>query len=222
MQIDVDQTKSRRTFFKTITRGTGLGLVLKPSSLVINYIFSPLVHPLLEKTYTLPAKPSPTHQLSKHTPTIIVPKKRLVSLYNIHTSEWLNGFDVDALNADNQLQKQLSVFFRDFRSNEQHVVDPRLMKLLHHIAQNTTTKNPIHLVSGYRSRKTNQHLQEVSTGVASKSYHTGGMAADVFIEGVENRVIQKIALAQKAGGVGRYQHFVHVDTGRVRRWGMKV
>ena len=46
------------------------------------------------------------------------------------------------------------------------------------------------------------------------------MAADLFIEGVSHKHIQKTALALKAGGVGRYAQFVHVDTGRVRRWGM--
>ncbi len=215
------QTKTRRTFLKTLTRVTGLGLILKPSSLVINNIVLPIVQPLVKTPCALTDMPAMAPR-SQQAPTVIVPKQRLISLYNIHTSEWLNGFDIDALTADKHLQKQLSVFFRDFRVNEKHVVDPRLMKVLHHIAQNTTTKNPIHLVSGYRSQKTNQQLQEVSTGVASKSYHTRGMAADVFIEGVDNRTIQKIALAQKAGGVGRYQHFVHIDTGRVRRWGMKL
>ena len=47
-----------------------------------------------------------------------------------------------------------------------------------------------------------------------------GKAIDVAIPGVQIRALRKVALSLKRGGVGYYPRsgFVHLDTGRVRRW----
>jgi uncharacterized protein YcbK (DUF882 family) len=51
--------------------------------------------------------------------------------------------------------------------------------------------------------------------------HIEGKASDIRIQGVELRDLHRAALSLAAGGVGYYpqSNFVHVDTGRVRRWG---
>ena len=76
------------------------------------------------------------------------------------------------------------------------------------------------MISAYRSPKTNEMLRGRSTGVAKNSQHLVGKAIDVRLDGIELPKLRDAALAQKRGGVGYYakSNFVHIDTGRVRRW----
>ncbi|MGI9249132.1 MAG: YcbK family protein, partial [Woeseiaceae bacterium] len=55
---------------------------------------------------------------------------------------------------------------------------------------------------------------------AKNSQHLLGKAIDVRLEGVNTATLRDQALAMKRGGVGYYEEsdFVHLDTGRVRRW----
>ena len=48
-----------------------------------------------------------------------------------------------------------------------------------------------------------------------------GMAVDVRLAGRPLAALHREALAMQAGGVGLYSRsdFLHLDTGRVRRWG---
>jgi uncharacterized protein YcbK (DUF882 family) len=48
-----------------------------------------------------------------------------------------------------------------------------------------------------------------------------GRAVDIALQGVSTLDFRDAALALKRGGVGTYSKsgFVHLDTGRVRRWG---
>ena len=152
---------------------------------------------------------------------VIQKGEKFLNLYNIHTGEslkkcvfWVNGkFDPGAL-------KNVDRLFRDHRTNKVHNIDYRLLNLLHNITQKLGTQKPIHLVSGYRCLETNNRLRlSEGYGVAKHSQHTLGRAADIYIEGHSLRKIGQIALSLKSGGVGRYGSFVHVDTGRIRRWG---
>jgi uncharacterized protein YcbK (DUF882 family) len=63
-------------------------------------------------------------------------------------------------------------------------------------------------------------LRERSGKVASHSLHVDGRAVDVRLPGTALRSLQRAALAMQRGGVGYYaaSDFVHLDTGRVRRW----
>jgi len=47
-----------------------------------------------------------------------------------------------------------------------------------------------------------------------------GMAIDIRVPGVTAAEIRDAALALRRGGVGYYaaSNFVHIDTGRIRRW----
>ena len=70
--------------------------------------------------------------------------------------------------------------------------------------------------------ETNGRLrQKGSGGVAKKSLHMEGRAIDVRLPGVPLAELRDAALSLQAGGVGFYprEQFVHIDTGRVRRWG---
>jgi len=77
------------------------------------------------------------------------------------------------------------------------------------------------IISGYRSPKTNAQLQMASSGVAEHSLHLEGRAIDVRLAGLATARLRDAALALGVGGVGYYpkSDFVHLDTGRVRRWG---
>jgi uncharacterized protein YcbK (DUF882 family) len=79
---------------------------------------------------------------------------------------------------------------------------------------------PFHVFSGYRSPKTNSELAQLSNGVAKKSLHMRGMAADVRLPGRALSDLKHAAASLKLGGVGYYpkSDFIHVDVGRVRYW----
>ena len=59
-----------------------------------------------------------------------------------------------------------------------------------------------------------------SGGVASGSLHMRGQAIDIRVADVRLTDLREAALDLARGGVGYYpsSNFVHVDTGRVRRW----
>ena len=150
----------------------------------------------------------------------IVDRRRL-SFENLHTGErldavyWVNGvYQPGAL-------KAINVLLRDFRNGEVYPIDRKLLDLLVRLQARLHSTAPIQVISGYRSPETNAMLAAYSDGVAAGSLHMEGMAIDIRIPGRSLRQVHKVALAMDAGGVGYYPHsdFVHVDTGRVRRWG---
>jgi uncharacterized protein YcbK (DUF882 family) len=145
---------------------------------------------------------------------------RRLSFYSLHTGEalstlyWQDGRLVaDAL-------AEIDWNLRDFRTGEVHAIDPKLLDLLHGLCGTIAYDGPIHVISGYRSAKTNAMLAAKSGGVAKKSYHVHGMAIDLRLPGRSLRDVQRAALNLAGGGVGFYpkSDFVHVDTGPVRRW----
>jgi uncharacterized protein YcbK (DUF882 family) len=77
------------------------------------------------------------------------------------------------------------------------------------------------VISGYRSPNTNEMLREHGgRGVAKGSMHLEGRAIDVRLSDKSSTVLRDAAIELERGGVGYYRisDFVHVDTGRVRRW----
>jgi uncharacterized protein YcbK (DUF882 family) len=151
-------------------------------------------------------------------PVDLAPRK--VALHNLHTGEslqaiyWEEGRYVpDALAAVNKV-------LRDFRTGDQHPMDPGLLDLLDTLHVKVESRSPFQVISGYRSPRTNAMLHEHSDGVASKSLHMQGMAMDIRLDGVALDHLHKAALDVGRGGVGYYptSNFVHVDVGRVRRW----
>ena len=88
------------------------------------------------------------------------------------------------------------------------------------IQQRLDSDGEYQVISAYRSQATNEMLRKRSGGVARNSQHLLGKAIDVRLTGVDTAELRDTALALKRGGVGYYRNldFVHVDTGRVRRW----
>ena len=111
-------------------------------------------------------------------------------------------------------------FMRDFRTGDIHSIDPGVLDILHLLRRMTGGTRPYDVISGYRSPATNRMLARLSGGVAGNSLHMQGKAMDIRLPGVPLRRLRNAALSLKRGGVGYYpaSRFVHVDTGRVRRW----
>ena len=155
------------------------------------------------------------------TPALADPSPRRVALHNLHTGEaldtvyWQGGaFVPDALAAVNHV-------LRDFRTGDVHPIDPRLVDLLRTLSSQVGTTRPFQVISGYRSPAPNAMLHAHSDGVATGSLHMQGMAIDIRLADVDLDQLHRAALSLSAGGVGYYpsSDFVHVDVGRVRRWG---
>lgn len=147
--------------------------------------------------------------------------QRALSLHNLHTGErltrtfWADGEYLIEPLAD------IDHVLRDHRSGDVHPIDPHLLDLLHRLRHSVDSSKPFDIISGYRSPRTNAMLRGNSSGVAKKSLHMQGKAIDVRLPGRQLSTLREAALSLKAGGVGYYSKsdFLHMDTGRVRRWG---
>jgi uncharacterized protein YcbK (DUF882 family) len=99
-------------------------------------------------------------------------------------------------------------------------MDPGVFDILFEIQQRTGSTGVFEVISAYRSPETNEMLHSNSGGVARNSQHLLGKAIDVRLTDLDTAKLRDIALSLERGGVGYYSesNFVHVDTGRVRRW----
>lgn len=149
------------------------------------------------------------------------PEERNLSLLNLHTGESISStFVADGIFQHDSLN-DLNHILRDHRTDQSYEMDRQLLSLLHELQQTFASHEPIHVISAYRSPKTNEMLSKKSGKVAKKSYHMRGQAIDIRIPGIDIKDLHKAALGMQAGGVGLYtrSNFVHLDVGRVRRWG---
>lgn len=147
-------------------------------------------------------------------------EERSLEFYNTHTAELLNVcYWRDGEYLEGELAS-IDHFFRDFRTGDIKKIDPRLLDLLYTISRKAGRNASLHLISGYRSPETNQKLRQNSSGVARKSLHMLGHAADIRIPGLKTAALRQVAVDLGVGGVGYYpkSDFVHVDIGRVRQW----
>ncbi|QUM76616.1 DUF882 domain-containing protein [Moritella sp. 24] len=143
-----------------------------------------------------------------------------LGFYNIHTQERDQGrFWIDGLYQEDTLDS-FSQLLRDHRQNLSAPMDRRLYELLYQLNKTLNISEEFHVISGYRSPKTNQMLASKSNAVATKSYHMRGMAIDIAIPDVKLSHLREAAISLKLGGVGYYPKsgFIHVDTGPVRIW----
>jgi len=150
--------------------------------------------------------------------TITAPRR--LRLVNAHTWEkldvtyWMEGVYLDsALNKIDHLM-------RDHRANEATQIDLNLLDYMHALYKLTGTDERLHVLSGYRTAKTNAALRARSSGVAKYSLHMEGRAVDLNIPTVPTNQLREMAISLQSGGVGYYAKsgFVHIDTGNVRYW----
>lgn len=148
-------------------------------------------------------------------------RPRALSLLHTHTGERLAAtYAID----DRYLQPVLGTldhFLRDHYNGAVGRMDPQLYDLLHGLHQRLRGQAPFEVISAYRSPHTNERLRERGGGgVARRSLHMDGRAIDVRLPGVPLTDLRDAAIELRAGGVGFYarEHFVHLDTGRVRSW----
>ncbi|MGX4769470.1 DUF882 domain-containing protein [Bradyrhizobium guangdongense] len=149
---------------------------------------------------------------------------KTLSFHHTHSGEDLTvTFKRDGRYDDAAL-KQLNHFLRDWRTQDETVMDRHLFDILWEVYRDVDGKQPIQIISSYRSPATNAMLRRRSahTGVARFSQHMLGHAMDFYIPGVPLEQIRFAGLRLQRGGVGFYptsgSPFVHLDTGNVRHW----
>ena len=166
-----------------------------------------------------PSEPEP--QLPRATTTPRRPDDvRHAFVHNLHTGDTLNAvYYENGAYVPGALHAAMRVL-RDWRSGQEHFMDPRLFDLMHRLRQKIEVRGPFQIVSGYRSAKTNALMRQHSHDVAEHSQHILGKAVDIGLEGVDLARLHRAALSLRAGGVGYYPNsgFVHVDVGPVRQW----
>ncbi len=134
--------------------------------------------------------------------------ERMLAFHHLHTGErlqtvyWQHGAYIKTALAD------INFILRDHHTNDMIAIDTGLLDLLHALQQKLNTEQPFHIISGYRSPKTNAMLRRQGRGVAKKSMHMKGQAAWTF--GSPNA-------APRPCGVRRWRYvWVALDTIRVR------
>ena len=148
--------------------------------------------------------------------------ERRIAFYSIHTKETLSvvykrrgAYQPDAL-------KRINWVLRDWRQNKPTRIDPKLIDLAWEIHTELGSREPIHVISGFRSPKTNAMLRRTRGGQARRSQHMVGRAMDIRFPDIPVKRLRYSALIRERGGVGYYPTsatpFVHIDTGRVRHW----
>jgi uncharacterized protein YcbK (DUF882 family) len=152
--------------------------------------------------------------------TAVADDTRTLSFQHTHRDDSItvtfkrNGrYDEDGL-------KKLNHFLRDWRNHEETRMDPQLFDILWEVHREVGAKEPIHIISSYRSPATNSMLRRRSRGVAKFSQHMLGKAIDFSIPGVSLEQVRIAGLRLQRGGVGYYpsSNFVHVDVGSIRHW----
>jgi len=146
---------------------------------------------------------------------------RALALAHTHTGEQLqlvyahdDRYLPDALGS-------LNHFLRDHYTGDVGVIDPQLFDLLHQVRRVLGSGGTFEVISGFRCADTNNRLRlSRGGGVAQHSLHMDGRAIDVRLRDVALADLRDAALSLRGGGVGFYprEQFVHIDTGRVRRW----
>lgn len=160
--------------------------------------------------------------------TIAGGETRTISLYQINTKENLSvTYMKDGRYVPSALKK-INYLLRDWRRDAVVNIDPKTLDLVWELHEDLGSQRPIHIVSGYRSPRTNAFLKRIGRNVARHSQHMNGKAIDFYFPDVTTLKIRNSALVRKVGGVGYYRTsggptgFLHVDSGKVRHWGPRI
>lgn len=147
---------------------------------------------------------------------------RTIWMYHIHTKDTISILYKKDGRYVPEAMKKLNWFLRDWRQNEATEMDPKTIDIVWEMHNELGSQQPVHIISGYRSRGTNNMLRKTRGGQASQSQHITGKAIDIHFPDVPIRRLRYSAMIRERGGVGYYPTsalpFVHVDTARVRSW----
>ncbi|WP_354140497.1 DUF882 domain-containing protein [Bradyrhizobium sp. LB11.1] len=149
---------------------------------------------------------------------------KTLSFHHTHSGEDLTVTFKRNGRYDEAALKTLNHFLRDWRTQDETVMDRHLFDILWEVYRDVDGKQPIQIISSYRSPATNAMLRRRSahTGVARFSQHMLGHAMDFYIPNVPLEQIRFAGLRLQRGGVGFYptsgSPFVHLDTGNIRHW----
>ncbi|UTD26318.1 DUF882 domain-containing protein [Bradyrhizobium sp. WD16] len=149
---------------------------------------------------------------------------RTLSFHHTHSGEDITVTFKRNGRYDEAALKELNHYLRDWRTQDQTTMDRHLFDVLWEVYRDVDAKQPIQIISSYRSPATNAMLRRRSShsGVARSSQHMLGHAMDFYIPGVPLEQIRFAGLRLQRGGVGFYptsgSPFVHLDTGNVRHW----
>lgn len=149
-------------------------------------------------------------------------RNRTISLYTVNAKETLTiQYMKDGKYIPEAMDK-INWLLRDWRRDEKAKMDPEIIDLVWEIHNELGSKEPVHVISAYRSRATNDMLRRTVGGQASESRHIQGKAMDVMFPDVPLKRLRYAGLVHERGGVGYYPTsgipFVHLDTDRVRAW----
>lgn len=145
---------------------------------------------------------------------------RSLSFLHTHSKETLTvTFKVNGRYDEAGLAK-INRLLRDWRNDKETKMNPHLFDILWEVNRDSGGKEPIQIISAYRSPETNNMLRSRSSGVAKHSQHIQGNAIDFRIPGVSLADLRAAGLRLQRGGVGFYpgSDFIHMDTGSIRHW----
>ena len=154
-------------------------------------------------------------------------KPRTLSLVRPQSGEkvrvlyWKDGEMIDAA------YQELCHIMRDVQGKEVAPIDPKLFETLwgtQAFLARYGMEQPLEVLSGYRTAKTNQALREAGVPAARQSLHLRGMAADIRLARLNEEVLGGLIRSFRQGGVGYYYRsgprggWIHADTGLTRTW----
>lgn len=146
---------------------------------------------------------------------------RRLKMINTHTLERVDAIYFEGGRYIRSSLEDLNHLLRDHRTGEVFPMDPSVLDFAWSLARAVgKAGGEFEIISGYRSKATNDYLWRTGRNVARKSLHCQGMAIDLRMPGVSLQRLRDAAISLARGGVGYYPgpEFVHVDTGRVRCW----
>lgn len=134
---------------------------------------------------------------------------------------WKDGDIIDSA------YQELCHLMRDVNGKETAPIDPKLFETLwgaQAFIERYGMVQPLEILSGYRTAKSNARLIEQGIPAARQSLHMHGKAADVRIASLNPEVLGELVRSFRQGGVGFYYRssasggWIHADTGVKRSW----
>ena len=134
---------------------------------------------------------------------------------------WRDGEVIDAA------YQELCHIMRDVNGKETAPIDPKLFETLwgtQAFVARYGIEQPLEILSGYRTAKSNTRLIEQGVPAARQSLHIEGKAADIRIANLNSEVLGSLVRSFRQGGVGFYYRagprggWIHADTGLKRTW----